>query len=350
MWISDIWDRYGGHFKQAVKTGVAALLCLYITKYLGLTQGYWAAVSSIIVLQSHMGATIKASLGRFVATAIGAVIGAIFVAFAGNNYVTVAVAITLSILCCASPRLRDGYRLAGSTVVSVMFSTKFQSPWANSLERFVEVSLGIIVALIISRILWPSRARLHLRNEIQNTFADIYELFKGVIERLRNSAAPAIDELSSKVRQAGRRIHELRQQAIFEPDDVQFSNESIAAVIVHLRLVRQAVDALELATRESKHETFQRTEEPELERLLSEVTNVFEQVATRLWLLDNTFDSHALTEARESFDKRLANITLADCTNNNPIADVLRFHSFLLSLRTLASELSLTTQEIADAR
>jgi uncharacterized membrane protein YccC len=55
-----------GHLRHAVNTGVAAVACLYVTKLFKSPQGYWAAISAMIVLQSSVGATVNASLNRFV--------------------------------------------------------------------------------------------------------------------------------------------------------------------------------------------------------------------------------------------------------------------------------------------
>jgi uncharacterized membrane protein YccC len=49
-----------GHLRHAVKTGVAAVACLYIAALFQLPQGYWAAISAMIVLQSNVGATVNA--------------------------------------------------------------------------------------------------------------------------------------------------------------------------------------------------------------------------------------------------------------------------------------------------
>jgi len=50
---------------DAAKTALAATLCWWIALRLGLREGYWGAISAIIVLQSNFGATIGASRDRF---------------------------------------------------------------------------------------------------------------------------------------------------------------------------------------------------------------------------------------------------------------------------------------------
>lgn len=348
MTFSTVWERNAGHFKQSLRTGVAALLCLYTTKYLGLSQGYWAAVSSIIVLQSHMGATIKASGGRLAATAIGAIVGAVLAAIEGNSYLSVAIAITLAVLCCTPQRLRDGYRLAGATVVSIMLGTKFQSPWGTALERFLEVSVGIVVALIVSKTLWPSHARQQLRKEIQEAFSELYSVYKAVIERYQRKTEQPLDELLSKVRQSVRRIHDIRQQAKYEPDGLQFPNELISPVVGHMRLVRQAVDGMELATRSSTNDTFQKLAEPEFECLLNKTSRNFETIATRLWSLEEPLDSAAANETVAALDAKVASVAQSGASSGYPIAEIQRFDSFLVSLRSLVDELVLTSEQVTN--
>ena len=53
------WERRR-LFIDATKTALAAALCWWIALRFGLHDGYWAAISAIIVLQSNFGATISA--------------------------------------------------------------------------------------------------------------------------------------------------------------------------------------------------------------------------------------------------------------------------------------------------
>src|SRR6202166_715637 len=60
---------------HAAKTALAAALCWWLASRFGLHDGYWGAISAIIVLQSNFGATITASRDRILGTVIGAVVG-----------------------------------------------------------------------------------------------------------------------------------------------------------------------------------------------------------------------------------------------------------------------------------
>src|SRR5579871_680365 len=60
---------------HAAKTALAAGLCWWLATRFGLHDGYWGAISAIIVLQSNFGSTITASRDRLLGTLIGALFG-----------------------------------------------------------------------------------------------------------------------------------------------------------------------------------------------------------------------------------------------------------------------------------
>src|SRR5580692_13223638 len=86
--------------KQAIKTAIAGVISLYLTDLFHLPQGYWAAITALIVMQSNVGATLNASRTRLAGTAIGAVVGGIFVAIFGMNMLGFALAVAIAFFVC----------------------------------------------------------------------------------------------------------------------------------------------------------------------------------------------------------------------------------------------------------
>ncbi|MGA8731226.1 MAG: FUSC family protein, partial [Terracidiphilus sp.] len=60
---------------HAAKTALAAAFCWWLATRFGLPDGYWGAISAIIVLQSNFGSTITASRDRLLGSLIGALFG-----------------------------------------------------------------------------------------------------------------------------------------------------------------------------------------------------------------------------------------------------------------------------------
>jgi uncharacterized membrane protein YgaE (UPF0421/DUF939 family) len=135
---------------HAVKIGIAGVVALYAAELLKLPQAYWAAISAFVVMGANVHATVQASSGRLIGTAIGAVAGAVFVVLWGSHLWSFGLAATLTALVCAVLRLDQSYRLACVTVAIVMLVHSPESPWKVGLHRFLEVALGIVVALLIA--------------------------------------------------------------------------------------------------------------------------------------------------------------------------------------------------------
>jgi uncharacterized membrane protein YgaE (UPF0421/DUF939 family) len=140
-------------FELAVATGIAGVVSLYAARILQLPQAYWAAISSFIVLQSNIAGTLSAARNRLIGTAIGAVIGALSVRYLGAHPLWLGLAAVLTVLICQALGLEDSYRLACVTVAIVMLISPMHSAWVTAAYRFLEVALGIIVAVAIAAIL-----------------------------------------------------------------------------------------------------------------------------------------------------------------------------------------------------
>jgi uncharacterized membrane protein YccC len=135
---------------QAVKIGVAGVVSILAATLLQLPQSYWAAISAFVVMGTDVGTTMAASRNRLIGTAIGAVLGALFVALLGAQLAWFGVAVAATALICEGLGLGQSYRLACVTVAIVMLINTAGSPWRSAAYRFVEVALGILVALLMS--------------------------------------------------------------------------------------------------------------------------------------------------------------------------------------------------------
>ena len=128
-------------------TAVAAWICYASTSLLGLHEGFWAAVSAIVVMQSDVTTTVKSGRDRFIGTAIGGVLGWVC-ALGWHHHVWIyAVAIALTLLICWWAKLSGAGRLAAVTVTVIVLIPQSEALWKVALFRFGEVSWGIVVAV-----------------------------------------------------------------------------------------------------------------------------------------------------------------------------------------------------------
>jgi uncharacterized membrane protein YccC len=160
------WDKKNlPSITDAIRTAVAATASVMIARLVQMPEAYWAAIATLVVMQSTLGATLTLSIERIVATAVGASVGALAVNFVGANLVAFALAIVLIGLLSIALRLeKSAYRYASITLTIIVLIPRAGAPWTIALHRFIEVSVGIIVALAVVAV-WPE----HRRSSVSST-------------------------------------------------------------------------------------------------------------------------------------------------------------------------------------
>jgi len=145
---------------HAIRTAVAVTVSVIIARLVQMPEAYWAAIATLVVMQGTLGATLTLSLDRIVATAVGASIGAFEINYFGANLVAFAFAIVLIGLLSIAFRLeKTAYHYASITLSIIVLIPRSAPAWTIALHRFLEVSVGIIVALAVAA-LWPEHRRL----------------------------------------------------------------------------------------------------------------------------------------------------------------------------------------------
>ncbi len=154
---------------DSVRTALTALAAMLLARLLKLPEYYWAPISSIVIVQSTIP---PRTLGwqRFVGTALGAVLGAALATLFGSTlfsamfsstaavYVHVYGVYGLGLVLCGLVasllHVASAYRFAGITLSIVLLISRGGPPWIAAWHRFLEVSLGIAVALVVTTV-WP---------------------------------------------------------------------------------------------------------------------------------------------------------------------------------------------------
>ena len=127
---------------------------------MGLPEAYWAAIATVVVMQSPLGDTVPLAIERIVASALGASLGAIESIYFGANLFVFALAVLLLGLISFVLRLEKvGYSYACITLVIIVLIPRAETPWIAAAHRFAEVSLGMLVALAVVGV-WREERRL----------------------------------------------------------------------------------------------------------------------------------------------------------------------------------------------
>jgi len=160
--VTDSKKREWLHLDQkdlidAARTTVATVASMLFARLFDLPEAYWAGIATIIVMQSTLGTAWTISKERMIGTAFGAAMGALLSTYAGQNVAAFAAGVFAMGVPSAFLGVGQGaFRYAGITLIIVMMIPHTNSAWMVALHRFIEITVGIAVGLLVTAI-WPER-------------------------------------------------------------------------------------------------------------------------------------------------------------------------------------------------
>jgi len=266
---------------HSAKTALAAALCWWLALRFGLHDGYWGSISAIIVLQSNVGSTVNASRDRLLGTVIGAALGFSFSLFGTLpwNYI---LAVVAAIIVCGLLGLRSSSRLAGVTITIIMLVHKEGTLWGLAMDRVIEVVLGIIVALAVSTLVFPDRARLRLRDGLAQEFLVLGSFFEAILEGFRGAPSQNLPTLRDDVQSLLSRNNKLLEAARNEPSGGPGWREGLNMLSQFGHSLFDALLALQFAVEGSHEDGYAQQLEPALGKLAVDIRTGFNHVAGRI--------------------------------------------------------------------
>jgi uncharacterized membrane protein YccC len=320
---------------HAAKTALAAALCWWIAMLFGLHDGYWGAISAIIVLQSNFGATISASRDRILGTLIGALLGFSFTEFGVLpwNYI---LAVLAAVIICGLLGLRSSSRLAGVTITIVMLVQRGGSHWTVALDRVLEVFLGIVVAVLISTLVFPDRARLRLRDGLAQEFLVLGAFFEAILEGFRGAPAENMPALREQALSLLGRNNLLLEASRNEPSGGPGWREGLGMLAQFGRSLFDALVALEFSVKDSHEDGYAQQLEPALGRLAVDIRTGFHYVAECIheWRFHIPPPGLHLEEDIAQLEARMAEVRHTGF--QFPQAEILRAYAVQLHLKQIA--------------
>ena len=333
---------------HAAKTSLAAALCWWIALRFGLHDGYWGAISAIIVLQSNFGATITASRDRILGTLIGAAFGFAFSLFGTLpwNYI---LAVLLAVILCGLLGLRNSSRLAGVTITIIMLVQQTGSHWLLALHRVGEVMLGIVVAILVSTFVFPDRARLRLRDGLAQEFLILNSFFEALLQGFGGEPVANLGELRQDSLAMLRGNNTLLDAARNEPSGGPGWREGLTMLSQFGRSIFDALVALEFAVQDSHHDEYAKQLEPELGRLVADIQSGFQYVAKCIhgWHFHVPPPNLDLEGDIARLEDRMAQVRHTGA--NFSQAEVLRAYAVQLHLKQIARLLRASRVETSSA-
>jgi uncharacterized membrane protein YccC len=217
----------------AVKTFAASLLALYIAFWAGLDDPRWSFLTVFVVSQPDSGLVLAKSFYRILGTVAGVLftIALVFGLAQYGELFVAAVAVWICFCNFAARAVRNfasyGFQLAGYTVAIVGIPAALDPSGAYPLlvARFTEISLGIICAALVSRLIL-----------VRELSPKLVELVRALTRRADGFATLLLDADAGRERVAAERaelatayldVQAMQRSAYFESADARVLDQPL---------------------------------------------------------------------------------------------------------------------------
>lgn len=159
---------------HSIKTALACLIGFLVAKYIYVRADQWIVITTLVVMcaQINVGSMIQKSYLRFLGTLAGSAIALLTLFLFGSNFQVSMIAVVLSAILFSYIATSDkSYSESGTLgAVTVTIILLGQNPTISTgIERCIEISLGILIAAVVSQVIFPIRAINHLHRNQAST-------------------------------------------------------------------------------------------------------------------------------------------------------------------------------------
>ena len=138
-----------------LQIAVAAVIALFFARLLQLPEAFWAPISAIVCSLDAVDGATRVARRRLLGTFFGVTIAAIQISLTPHGLISYALAIAILGVICGLIKLHSSaFRFGAIALTVVATSPDKAAVWLTAGTRFVDVALGILVALAVVRI-WP---------------------------------------------------------------------------------------------------------------------------------------------------------------------------------------------------
>ena len=173
------WPRV----RQAIQTTIAACVSYVAADAIGLSQGFWAVMTAILVTQANVGASLGLAIERLMGSLLGVVVGGIVaISLAdAHEWRFAGLAVTVLVLAFFAAR-RPALRIACVTAAIVVLGDPSLGPPITSAEtRMLGIVVGTVVAIATTLIVFPSRAGIAFAEHVKSTLIPLIDLLGGIL-------------------------------------------------------------------------------------------------------------------------------------------------------------------------
>lgn len=238
---------------HSFKTCIACILAFALTRIMSFTADQWVVITVIVVMcaQIYVGSVIQKSYVRFLGTLLGCLLAAGVLIFYGTSMLTIACTIgAAGFIFSYIASGEDKYATAGTlgAVTTTIIMLGNHPDVSSAAMRFLEISLGITIATLVSQFILPIHARAHLRRAQSDTLLQLRQYYDTLMTTLAGKETQMdYYELDEDIVKSLLKQRQLANESAREPLGRTFDPDHFAKVLYFEREILRAITFMHAA-------------------------------------------------------------------------------------------------------
>jgi uncharacterized membrane protein YccC len=196
--MRDHFSLESAFFRHALRSTIATGITVLIVKGFALDHGYWATLTCIVIMQPHGTQTWAKALQRVFGTIVGAALALVVATWLGDPHLLVPSVFVLVSVAVALLPLNYGVFAVFLTPAFVLLAETHAGETNLAGVRILNTLLGASVALLGSRLLFPSSERDQIRPLLADALTKVASLLGTIAVQ-----EPSLEEVRAARRTLG---------------------------------------------------------------------------------------------------------------------------------------------------
>ena len=239
----------------ALRVAIVTTVAVGFTELLALPRGYWVTITVIVILQPYTGVTLTRAVQRVLGTILGALVAMALGALFHDPRAILVIAFVFVACCVALLPVNYAAYSVFLTPTFVLLAEASAGEWNLAWTRVLDTLLGGALALLGTRLLWPSPERARYPMHAAAALRAVRAYLDQTIDHFDDRTTAASDALRSARRAVGLatiNAEESIQRALAEAHGDEGRMAPSLTLLAYIRRLTASIAALAVA-RHAEH-------------------------------------------------------------------------------------------------
>jgi uncharacterized membrane protein YccC len=268
--------------RNAVRVSTAAAIAIAFDRYIKSPYAYWTLMTTIIIMQANLGASINKAKQRVIGTILGVLVGVMLGVVFQNQAYFFAIIIPLLILLFIYA-MPFSYTIAiffGSMLVIILLAYQDPNPWIFVFKRIIDTLIGAGIGLGVCMFLWPTWAKEDFSDSLTNGMKSCHTFFTKIMRGLSGGNIND-QEIIASVIETEKFLKESQQRFndfTHEPNAIQFCQGAAKAIIYSQERIHNILLSLNIIQKDTNIEQIDNNLKKQLAAFLATSSNLVEHI------------------------------------------------------------------------